>query len=469
MQFSGGQSPRSLGAGASAAAFAPGGGALVAAVDDGHGGSNLLVSASDGSSSKTLTDVSGRVVSLTWSSNDRIVYATAQAVGSVTLAGTSGPTTAAPGGAGSIVRLAPGGGSAYLSDTGSAGTLWNIAGGTTRPLSGASGDAVFSSDGTSITWVDSSNGGSRLLVSPVDRDAAVAVPSQFTGAKLSAAALNTAAAEIAYVVHPATAEARLVIAQLPGGAVLATGPAATVASFSASGDAVAMLVPGSGGLTVQRASVPGSSGSAATTVPVAAVSSLNAFVDAQVRGARDTLGTLSGPGVDAPALTPGGLSRAYVVDASVSRSGGVKANVTLIVDPSSQHPTARIAAESIVLNPAPSGSGYLVTALDVSALRDEASGPHVMHVDMSRSNGRVQLTVSFDSDLDPASVANAIAVILPSGDSVPISTTYDAESRTAAVVLQQAGAGPYTVQVATTLRDVDGTPLAMGFSGSVDG
>jgi hypothetical protein len=147
----------------------------------------------------------------------------------------------------------------------------------------------------------------------------------------------------------------------------------------------------------------------------------------------------------------------------------VRATVTLVVDPSSQHPTAQVASEDLVLAPSSDGTTYLVTSLHVGGLRDEASGPHVTQISLDSGTRATTIAVSFDSDLDAASVAGALSVLGPAGNVIPISTTYDADTRTALVTLQGAAAGPYTVQVSTSLHDVDGTALATAFSGAVDG
>src|SRR5207253_3487644 len=117
-----------LGPAASAAAFAPGGATLAAAVGDANGGSEIIASQPDGTLPHALVDSPAPIVALTWSSSDRIVYATASEIASVDLSGAT-QTLASP--SGNVVELAPGGANAYLAPGGGQpGRLLDVGGGS---------------------------------------------------------------------------------------------------------------------------------------------------------------------------------------------------------------------------------------------------------------------------------------------------------------------------------------------------
>ncbi len=464
----GGGAPRALAAEATAVAFAPHAGTLAAVLSDGAGGSRLVVSSGDGSAPTTLLRSPSPISALAWASVDRIVYATGDGVHSIDLSRTRGPVIAPPAGAGALQALSPDGTYAYLSPAaGTGGTLWNIASGATIPLTGAVSQVLFSGDGGSVAWVDQSAARPRLLLQPVDRAAPATVSTVDPGAGIQLDALSENGSEVAYTVTAAGAPPQLVVAQAPSGSPLATGPAATTAAFSSGGGSLALLVPQAGGAQVELASIPGAGATAGeASVPAAATDTLNAFVEAQVRGDGSTLGALSGPGVEPVAATPGGLSRGYVVDAEQQGDGSVAAQVELIVDSRPAHPAPLVSNETVILQPSASGQ-YTVSSLDVAPLRQEAGGPHVVRVSSGGGAGNTTLQVTFDSDLAASTVSGSIAVEDSSGAPVPAAIAYDAATRTAVVTLGRAYPGELTISVGTSLLDVDGNALAAAFTAHV--
>ena len=141
----------------------------------------------------------------------------------------------------------------------------------------------------------------------------------------------------------------------------------------------------------------------------------------------------------------------------------------LIVDTNAGHDTERVASETLTLTASGSGGPYLVSAIVASSLHDETSGPHVVQVTSSTQAGVTTLQVSFDSDLAPDTVAGAIAVLSASGAQIPSTTVYDPNSRTATVTVAGTTSSFLTIQIATSLGDVEGQTLAHGFQAQVGG
>ena len=468
VEFQAGQkAPLVLGVAASAAAFSADGSSLAAAVPDGHGGSDIVVSRSDGSHPATLSDSPAPVVALTWTADGAVEYATAAAVQSVDASGAV-TTLATP--SASVVTLAPGGAYAYVAPTGSApGQLLKLADTSTRPLAGTvSGSAVaFSGDGGTVAWIATSSSQQQLMTEPVTRDSAAAVSVLDPGSSLSLLALNHDGSEVTYDETLGDGSTKLVLAQVPSGTPLATGPAASAATFSPDGSALALLVTAPDGVRVQLAAVPGGTRPhPVQTAPAPAVNTLHAFVDAQTTGNAAALRSLSAGSVDATGSTPTGLSRANIVDAVAESDGTLDATVELIIDPSGTRSTALVADETLTVSPA--GSGYLVSALQVSQLHPQEAGPHVVRLSSAPTSNGLLIQLSFDSDLNAATVPAAISVVSATGPApLPISVVYDADTRTAWVTVSGASSGTLTVTASSALRDVDGQALATAFSGVV--
>ena len=105
-----------------------------------------------------------------------------------------------------------------------------------------------------------------------------------------------------------------------------------------------------------------------------------------------------------------------------------------------------------------SGATYLVVAITATPLQTEPSGPQVVSVDGSGTSFRI----GFDSDLNPATVAGAVTVRDASGAALTAVATYDPDGR--ALVVTVASGTPTTLQIGTTLTDVDGEVLAAPYS-----
>lgn len=462
----GSRAPLVLGPAAIAAAFSPDGSSLASAVQSPQGGSDILLSSAAGTGNRTLTHSAAPIVAVAWSTGS-IEFATAQAVKTVDGSGTVEPV-AQP--AGTIAALSPDGSRAYLTPGGgSSGRLYTLATGSVRTLSGAGGatGVAFSGDGSTIAWIDNASGHPRLLTAPLAEDSSSPVTVLDPGAELGTVALNRDGTRVAYTETTSDGTGKLVIAQVPTGAPLATGAAGSSLAFSPGGSAIALLASSGQGTQVALGQIPGSSAAPAAGVPAAATQVLHAFLDAQVRGDRGALGVLSVPGLLNGSLLPPGLSRSSLIDAVTRPDGTVQAIATLVLDPTPTRLTTLVADETLSLEP--SGGSFVVNALTVSQLHPLAAGPHVLGVSSSQQQGRLTVTVAFDSDLAPDSVPAAITVQQPSGARVPATVSYDPNTRTATLTVTQAPSGALSVIVGTAVRDINDASPAAVFTAPVVG
>src|SRR4029077_7870334 len=115
---------------------------------------------------------------------------------------------------------------------------------------------------------------------------------------------------------------------------------------------------------------------------------------------------------------------------------------------------ARFSDEDLVVDRPGGGAAYQVTALTLTPLQTEPSGPQVLSIE---GTGHV-FRISVDSDLRPDTVPGAVTVRDAAGTAVSAVATYEADSRT--IVVTVASGTPATLQLGTTLTDVDGQPLA---------
>jgi hypothetical protein len=455
----------------SAVAFSPNGRYQAWALDDGTGGSRIVTARSDGRQRVTLTDSPTPVTTLTWATSDRIIYTDGATINSIDLARAAKLLYTLPSGSGTITALAPGGSFAYVApSSGTGGALLNIATGTDQTLQGAVTDVAFSGDGATVAWVDASMQPARLLTKTVGQSAPAVVSTPVSAASPSGVALDFKGHEVAYLSAATNGIAALVVAQLPSGTPLAIQAAshATQLTLSPGGDQIAFISNTTGGASIEEATIPGAATRAGgELIPSGADRTLQRFVQAQVGhdGQSDfvALAALSAAGVNAAAITPQDLSRAYVISTYLVAPGGVGANIELIVDPSAGHAIARVATETILLAQGESG-GYVVTSAALtSQLRDQSAGPHAVQVSSNTAGGVTTLQVSFDSDLDPGTVAAAISVLSASGVTLPSTAVYNPDTRTATVTIANATSGTLTLVIATTLADFEGQTVASSF------
>ena len=463
--------PFALAAAASAAAFSPNGTYVAAAVADGNSGSRIVVTLGDGSqrAPTKLTDSPTPVTAVTWASNDRIVYTDGTTINEVDFSGKVTTLYTVPAAGGTVAKLDPGGSYAYIVPaSGTGGALLDVATGAAVVLQGSTNEVGFSGDGSTVVWADESTSQTRVWTESVTQQAPASMSLLNANATYGDIAVDVDGDEVAYLMTVPSNDTQIVVAEVPSGTPLAIEPvtfAPSELALSPGGDQVALLGADSSGVpSVEQASVPGATAAhVVPAIPAAANSTLHAFVEAQVGGDLATLAALSGPNANAAANTPQNLSRAYVISTYVATHGVVSASVELVVDANAGHASTEVASETLTLAPESSGSTYIVSRILSTPLRNEASGPHVLQVNAKTQTGQTTLVVSFDSDLNPASVASAVTVLDANGTTLTSSTVYDADSRTATVTVANAPSGALTLEISTSLDDVYGQSLPHAF------
>jgi Bacterial Ig-like domain len=457
-----------------AAAFSPNGKYLALAVDDGNGGSRIITLRSDGTQPVRRIDSPTPITALTWATSDQIIYTDGTSVDSVAVSNGKNALYTLPSGSGTITALAPGGAYAYVAPaSGTGGALLNLTTKADQVLQGAVSDVAFSGDGATVAWIDQSAQPARLLTEAVGQGAPALVSTPGATASPSDVALDLKGDEVAYLSTDSTGISKLVVAQLPSGTPLAIESPSNASQLTLSpvGDQIAFISNNAGGASIEQAGVPGTTTKGTgPAIPAAANATLQHFVQAQVGhdGQPDVvaLAGLSAADVNAAAFTPPDLSRAYILSTYLAQ-GGVAASVELIVDPNAGHTTARVASETLLLARDATGDYVVTSAALTSQLSDESAGPHVVQVSSSTAGGVTTLQVRFDSDLDANSIAAAISVLSTSGATLSSTATYNPDTRTATVTIVNAPAGTLTLDIATTLSDVDGQNLASSFTTKV--
>jgi hypothetical protein len=477
VDYPAGGAPAQIGAqAASAAAFSPNSRYLAFAVDDGNGGSKIFASQSNGQQASKLADSATPVTALTWASNDTILYTDGTGIFSVDLSRARQNIYTLPAASGSIAGLVPGGTYAYvLPAAGTSGSLLDWSTGAIQTLQGAATDVAFSGDGQTVAWIDASSSPSRLLTEAIGGQAApTMLPLPDQTATPSDVTLDQNGKEAAYLSTSTAGVAELVIAQLPSGTPLAIASPtdASQLTLSPGGDQIAFVSNGAAGASIEEAPVPGASAlHTGLQIPADANTTLQQFVQAQVgqNGQPDlqTLAALSTAGAGAASNTPQNLSRAYIINTYLRPDGSVVASIELIVDPNAAHTNARVASETLLLTQQAAG-GYAVSSAKTTQLRDESAGPHVVQVNSTTTGNVTTLQVSFDSDLDASTVAGAVSVVSESGATVPSTTVYNADTRTATITIANAPSGQLNVDIATSLADFDGVALAQAFTAQVE-
>jgi Big-like domain-containing protein len=464
------------------------------------GGANIVVEGIDGSSPRDLTPAdAGSPVA--WTSGSAVLFTSGGHLRTVDLQGVI-RGAAGPNGlvvaAGQELLLAPGGRWAYLGPAASAvgsssststatstatgtaadGSLVDLGSGATLALPASGPIAAFAADASAIVWADTAKPSQLKLQSLADQLPASAAPTSITpgsaGGTVSAAAVNAGASRIAVTLGSVGGPQVVVVDG--AGHVIATDPEnATRLAFPGL-DTLALVAGGHASTaTVPHGSAPPPASPTPSAVPADAQSLLDRLVAAQTGGGQLT-SLPAVAGLDLAALTPAGATQGYVIAVQASPgSTAVTASIRLISIPhQGSTDTVTFADEAVTVDRA-GGTSFQITALTASPLSPEPSGPHVVHVAATRSLTALTVTVAFDSDLDPSTVAPSIALAGPGGIAVPAQVSYDVTTRTATVTLAPSGLlqgtvlTPLTLTVSTQLHDVDGNALSQAYSTPVSG
>jgi hypothetical protein len=365
--------------------------------------------------------------------------------------------------------LAPGGRYAYLRSGNEQGRLYDLQAGTSRELAGVVAEPSFTADGAGVVWVEQS--GSRLVVhySAVNGGPTTSATLPVgPGEQISDLAVSPDGSELVYSVTGKDHRAQLLLAALPSGITLArssTG-AGESPNWSPTGRFFTVRAGAADAGRIESVRSPAAVAGTETGGPVtragtggAAGATIAAFTTAQVGGDAGAQAWLSDGGSTLPQLPR--VSRADLLWSQPGPAGVTTARVRLSIDPTSDHPIGTQADESITVA-ADTGQGPpKVVSAAVGPFLASPNGPQLLHADTSTSAGSVLL--SFDSDLDEATIGTGIRVTGSDGAAVPSAVHYDATSRTVSVRPSSSRAGvPVVVTVGTGLRDVSGTPASAG-------
>ena len=280
------------------------------------------------------------------------------------------PLYTLPAGSGTITALAPGGDYAYVAPR-QRHRRFPAQHHARRPTRCSRAPPATSHSAATVrrvAWIDESAQPARLLTEAVVQRRPGGVTTPGSTASPSDVTLDQKGDEVAYLSTDSGGVSELVVAQLPSGTPLAIDSPSNASqlTLSPAGDQIAFVSNNAGGASIEQAAVPG------TTKPG------HGSADPG-RGQRDPAAIRPGAGRPRrparrrhPCRAQRGrrerransrredLSRAYVISTYLAQ-GGVVASVELIVDPNAGHTTARVASETLLLAPGPTG-GYVVTS-----------------------------------------------------------------------------------------------------------
>ncbi len=502
-----------LGPASSTALFSPTGGSLAYLTTHGSQ-ADLNVASADGSHAVRLVRNADASSPLAWSSEDGLVYLSGGQVMTVDLqgrarsvggglhvvagqdvalapsgqvayvgpvpAGAATPSASASASAPASASASPDGSSASPSATPSSnvGHLVTLATGASVPLQGIHHFPAFSADGARVAWVDESGTTPLLDILPTTADASANPASVATAAApgdtLGALSLSGDGSRVAYTLTHDGATPALRVVSVASNTTVAVGDGqpALRPVLSSAGDRIAFVRTTTDGAQAALATIPGAAAAspAADAVPVDATSILDRFVTAQLNGDSGILHSLGSTILTVtPALTPGGVTRSYVIKSALDpNTGAVTAQVRLVRDASHDRAVS-FANEMIKLSRNAAGV-FEVTSAAISDFQVEPNGPQIVHVSNERQQQQLVIRIAFDSDLDPSTVTSkSITLTGPQGASLPIDVNYGVESRTVVVRVSNVPVGALSLAVSGALQDIVGQSLASAYSTTVQG
>jgi Bacterial Ig-like domain/WD40-like Beta Propeller Repeat len=357
------------------------------------------------------------------------------------------------------LAISPGGRYAFLAPGGHGpGRLLDLRTGASHELAGSTDQVAFSADGATVVWVDSSTGRPRLASASSAGGPVLVVPLPVqAGDKVSDLAVSPDGSLLAYTRTRPDGSAELRLAALPTGDTVAVSAAGAGESpnWAPSGRLFTVLASGgrggAGGARIEAVSVPAD----ATDRRAVVEATVSAFANAQLPVDGGAERALAAPGVSLPALPR--ATRAAVLWVRQHPDGSATARVRLTADPRPDRPVTMMAEETLTLDPPIGTRPPAIRSVAATPFRPAPAGPQLGGVDTDAVPGAI--TMTFDSDLDPATVTAAVQLRTAAGGSVPATTRYDAAAR-AVTVRPAAGAGSdLLVAVTTALRDVAGHQL----------
>ncbi|HEY6797392.1 MAG TPA: Ig-like domain-containing protein [Kineosporiaceae bacterium] len=362
--------------------------------------------------------------------------------------------------------VAPGARYVYLGNSNGTGRLIDLVAGSWQPLNGLVAAPAFTSDGAGMVWVDRSGSSYRVHHGPSNGGAATSavLPVSSTD-RISDLAISPDGTRFVYSVSN-LGRAELRLAALPSGVTLAVSAKGVGQSpnFSPTGAFFTVLGSSAGSHRIEMVKIPKVMEVESAAAKLAAARAVaTAFALAQVAGDGGAQAWLARSGLNLPQVPR--ATRAALLWSVPADDGTVTVRVRLTVDPQSQpaRPYPLQGEETLTVSPAgsaASGSGVLpkVTAVEVGQFAAAPAGPHVIRVVVNPAG---EVGVTFDSDLEAASVSAGIRLTGTNGAVVAATARYDASTRTA--WLSPSAAKGTLVRIAVAgVRDMQGTPTASG-------
>ncbi|HSS10525.1 MAG TPA: hypothetical protein VLL25_11605 [Acidimicrobiales bacterium] len=388
---------------------------------------------------------------LGWIGDGEVSFISAGAVKAVDRAGTVRTLLAGPINAKTdTVTIAPGGRWIFLGAAGgqSGGRVVDLQTGATHILPAAIGAPAFSADGATIYWVDQTSTTPQLAVAPSGAGPVLHIPlPAAAGDQITDLGINADSSLLLYTLHHPDGSAELRLAGLPTGSTLAEAPVAGQSpNWSPTGNDVSILTAGHNGSQIDLVRVPRSVQSDQSAVQQTAT----AFARAQIVGDADAIHSLSTPAVD-PAQLPRPSRFSLLVTRRQSATTW-RVELRLVSDPAPTSPIPKAAIETLTIDTA--AGRPVVDAASSPSLAAVPAGPHLTAV--TPSGGAVVLT--FDSDLDPATLAHGIIFTGPGAQTIPVSLRYEPTAK--AIIAEGHFEGTTRVELTDQIKDVNGRPAA---------
>lgn len=340
----------------------------------------------------------------------------------------------------------------------------NLSTGSQSPIASLVGQPSFTHDGSTAAWLSSNGAHEQLNIGSSGGAATTIIPltAQETGS--TNAVISPDGALIAIQEAGATGLVDVVSTTTSSvvGTVEGSG-ATTPVAWDPSGDA--LITEGAvtyGTQLVALASIP-ASWYATGGVGPATTALMTSFLDAEV--AQDTSSVYSqlSASTDLSGTLPQTLSRGYIVSRA-QLSPSTITYLTRLVRDGVNGAAPQWANQTVTLTS--SNGRFQITSVVISPLGTIPAGPNVLTASLTQNISGTTVQISFDSDLNPATVAKTFT-LTPAGSSTPLVTTatYDVDTRTVTVTSTDATATlPVTLTGGTSLEDINETALSASFS-----
>ena len=196
-----------------------------------------------------------------------------------------------------------------------------------------------------------------------------------------------------------------------------------------------------------------------------ATASVNAFMDARLKGDADNAGTYlddngkkayaSGGGLNLTISGDPTFSRYYILTSEITDNDPETAVFVVRLVLSHDKLDVSDFEETLTLVRDPTSKQFVIDAASATPVHDLGKGAQVVSVDVEPDTVRV----TFDSDLDPGTVADGVYIVDKNGKQVDATVSYANRTVTLSGVGLKDGQ-QYRLVVATTVRDVGGNNVA---------